>query len=114
MATAYTAEMTVAGSDGWRYVYHYTSSDVAGEFWLSLDGQNNIVFPSVHGRVSVIDFIVSSASGTTKNAEIFVNGVSTGLNISLSANLATNLSRQFMGANIMCSPGSKFVVVQRA
>lgn len=114
MATAYTAEMTVAGADGWRYVYHYTASDVAGEFYLGLDGQNNIVFPAVHGRMSIVDFIVSSASGTTKNAEIFVNGVSTGLNLALSANLATNLSRQFMNAPILCSPGSKFVVIQRA
>jgi len=114
MATPYTAEMTVVGSDGWRYVYHYTSSDVAGEFYLGLDGQNNTVFPAIHGVVRVVDFIVSSGAGTTKNAEIFVNGVSTGLNLSLSANLATNLSRQFMGAPIACSPGSKFVVVQRA
>jgi len=114
MATAYTALIRVQGQDGWTYSYPVTASDVAAEYWKGTDLDTSIIFPAVHGRITVFDVIVSSAGGTTKNTEVFVNGVSTGINAVLSANLATNLSRQFMGSPIVCSPGSKFMVIQRA
>jgi len=114
MATPYTAEVKIAGKDGWAYPYHITSSDVAGEFWVFQDGSGDIVLPTVHSMLSVFDIIVSSSGGTTKNAEVFVNGVSTGINVNLSANLATNLSRQLSGAPINLQPGAKLKIIQRA
>jgi hypothetical protein len=114
MATAYTATIKVSGQDGWTYAYAVTSSDVAGEYWLFPDGASDVVMPSTHGRITVFDVIASSASGTTKNAEVFVGGVSTGIILNLASILGTNFSRQLMGAPIVCGPGSRLRVIQRA
>lgn len=114
MATPYTVEVKVAGTSGWNYVYHFTASDVAAEAWLGNDGSGDLILPANKGALAIVDIIVSSAGGTTKNAELFLNGVSTGQNISLAANVGTVYNRQFQGSPIPLPIAGKFKVLQRA
>jgi len=115
MATPYTATIIAAlGSPtGARKMFYYTSSDVAGEYWLALSGASDLV---LHGTqdVFIVDIVPSSSAGTTKNVELFLSGASTGIYQPLANLVGTIYNRPFNIAPLKVPAGQMFKVIQRA
>jgi len=113
MATAFTATLKFAGQDGASWSYYCTISDVTAENYVFPDGNGFINLPNNHGIVYLVDLITSTAGVDTRSAEIWVNGINTGLNVHNASCLYTNPSRQFWGAPLKFSPGARLQIIQR-
>lgn len=113
MATPYTISVVVAlGSpNGPRKMYSYTATDVNAAFWLNAAGQANTTFNGNYDTF-VVDCIVSSASGTTTQAEFFIGGVSTGFKLQLATSIATTIIRPFSQAPMRVPAGLSLLVEQ--
>jgi len=115
MATPYTGTIIAAlgSSNGARKMFYYTSSDVAGEFWLAPSGASDLVLNGTTD-VWIIDVLPSSSAGTTKNLELFISGTSTGVIQPLANLVGTIYNRPFNIAPMRIPAGQMFKVVQRA
>lgn len=115
MATPYTGTVIAAlGSpNGQRKMFYFTSSDVAGEYWLAPSGASDL---TLHGAqdVYIIDVLPSSAAGTTKNIELFIAGASTGIYQPLANLVGTVFQRPFAIAPVRLPAGQQLKIVQRA
>jgi len=87
--------------------YPVTVSDVNAAFYIFPDGNNIVQLPSNEGNILLVDIILSAAGTDTTTASIFVNGKNTGELVQNSANLATNVARQFIGSPIGFQPGAQ-------
>jgi hypothetical protein len=111
-AAAFKAILKMSGSTGATWTYPCTVSDVNNEYYVFADGNNDVVLPTIHGNVSLFDVVLSGSGTDTSQAEIFVNGKSTGEKILNAANLGTNFSRQLMGAPIRIAGGARLRIKQ--
>lgn len=89
-----------------------TVSDVNGEFYVFPDGLGDLTLPSDEGAVALVDLILSASGTDTSQAEIFVNGMSTGIKILNAVNLTTSISRQFAGNPVVMKPGARMKIKQ--
>lgn len=112
MATAYTGNIVIQNSKGQGKTIQFTASDVAGEFWLYPSGGSELPLSSLPSVIR--DLTASSASGTTKNIEIFINGMTTGQTIPLANIVATAVLRPFQQVPLGIPAGATFKIVQRA
>lgn len=92
--------------------YSATATDVNAAYYLFQDGQDNLTLPSMYGTLYLTDVILSAAGTDTSTGSIFINGKRCPDIIMNAANVATNLSRQFMGAPIGVMAGANFRVQQ--
>lgn len=112
-AAAFKAILKFKAEDGFVISYPCTVSDVDAAFYVFPDGNNDVVLPSNHGRLALIDLVLSAAGTDTSKSDIFVNGKNTGETILNAANLGTNFSRQFTPLTPMVvSGGSRFRIKQ--
>ena len=95
MATPFKAILKFKGADGITLSYPCTISDVTTEFYIFPDGNSDVVLPSNHGTLALMDLVLSAAGADTSIADIYVNGKQTGERILNAANLGTNFSRQY-------------------
>ena len=113
MATAYSAQVTFKNKSGAGKIYNLTSSDVAGEFWLFASGSNGMII-NASEDVFLVDAIVSTAGGTTKNVEVFIGGVSTGTTVNINNLVGTIVQRSFQIAPMRIPAGQILQFTQRA
>jgi len=112
-AAAFKAVVKLVGDNGRTLQYPCTVSDVAAANYVFQDASNDTTLPSdTNWRIA--DVVLSAAGTDTTTADIFVNGKSTGEAVMNAANLATNLSRQFMGAPVGIQAGARLRFIQRA
>ncbi len=111
-AAAFKAVLKLRGADGWSFNYPCTVSDVNAANYIFPDGASDVVLPSNHGTLAISDLVLSGAGTDTSTADIFVNGKNTGERVMNAANLATNVSRQFMGSPVLVAPGSRLRLIQ--
>lgn len=106
-AAAFKANLIVRGSDGWRWSYPTTVSDVNAAYYVFPDGNNDVILPSNHGAITIIDLILSAAGTDTSQAKIYVNGVDSGQKVQNAANVGTVYNRQFMSAPLTVPAGAR-------
>jgi hypothetical protein len=111
-AAAFKAILKLVGQDGYSFTYPCTVSDVNAEYYVFPDGNNDVILPSNHGNIAVVDVVLSGTGTDTSKASVFVNGKDTGVVILNAANQGTNFSRQFMGAPLICSGASRLRIKQ--
>ena len=92
----------------------FTASDVVAESYIWQDGDDTLNLPSGEGGLLITDLILSAAGTDTTTASIFANQQNTPDIVQNAANLATNVSRQFMGAPIGFKPGARVRMKQVA
>jgi len=102
----------VALGSGRTFSYPCTVSDVNGEYYVFPDGNNDVVLPSSEGVIALVDVILSASGTDTSQAEIYVNGKSTGVKILNAANVATNFARQFTDAPMYIAPAARLRIKQ--
>lgn len=112
MAAPFKAVLKFTAQDGTTHQYPCTVSDVNAAQYVFPDGEGNVVLPSNHGTMFLTDVILSAAGTDTTTASLFVNGNSTNVLIMNAANVATNLSRQFMGAPVAIAAGARLKITQ--
>jgi len=113
MATPYFASVVGRAPNGETKIYSYTVSDVAGEFFLLPSGASEIPL-SGNSDIFIVDVIVSSAAGTTKNVGFFIGGADTGVNMNLYNLVGTIVTRPFQNAPIRVPKGQAFKIKQLA
>jgi len=113
VAAPFVAVLKFQTASGRPFSYRCTVSDVAAAFYIFPDGDSKVRLPSDEPSY-LVDMILSLAGTDTTNADIFANGKTTGEQVQNAANLATNVSRQFMGAPIGFKPGAEVRFTQRA
>lgn len=113
-AAPFTATLVFHCEDGSIISYPCTVSDVANEYYVFPDGNNDVVLPSDHGVLYLVDVILSASGTDTSQGEIYVNGKFTGEKIQNAANVGTVFNRQFMSAPIAIAPGARLRIKQTA
>lgn len=99
--------------DGFTISYPCTVSDVNAEYYVFPDGNNDVVLPSNHGTLALIDVVLSASGTDTSKDDIYVNGKTTGEQILHAANLGTNFSRQYtMASPMLIAPASRLRIKQ--
>lgn len=99
-AAAYTGILKFTSSNGSTLQHRITASDVANAYYIFASGDDFVQLP-LDGSVWYLADIILSAAGTdTTRSLIYANQKLTPEQIANSANLATNVSRQFMGSPI--------------
>lgn len=112
-ATPFTGILKFTGANGRNIQYRITASDVANEYYLFPNGGNFIQIP-LDSTYFITDVILDGAGKDTTRGVIYVNQKLTPEQIANSANLTTNVSRQFMGSPIGFAAGSTLQVLQVA
>lgn len=113
-AAPFNATLIFHADDGSIISYPCTVSDVANEYYVFPDGNNDVVLPSDHGVLHLVDVILSDDGTDTSQGEIYINGKFTGEKIMNSANKGTVYNRQFMSAPIAIAPGARLRIKQTA
>ena len=113
-ASPFKAVLIFTCEDGTQVNYPCTVSDVAGEYYVFPDGNNDVVLPMTHGVLFLTDVILSDVGADTTQAEIYVNGKFTGEKIMNSANKGDVFNRQFMSSPIAIAPGARLRIKQVA
>lgn len=102
------------GGDGYTFSYPCTISDVSAAYWIFPDGNSDVVFPSNHGNIAIIDIVLSGTGTDCTRDDIFVGGKSTGEQVLRSSNLGNNFSRQYtMASPMIIAPASRLRFVQK-
>ena len=112
-AAPFKAILKFKAQDGFTVSYPCTVSDVNAAYYVFPDGNNDVVLPSNHGVLALIDLVLSAAGTDTSNGDILINGKNTGERILNAANLGTNFSRQFTPLTpLLVAAGSRFRIIQ--
>lgn len=112
-AAAFKAILKFKAQDGYTFSYPCTVSDVNAEYYVFPDANNDVVLPSNHGNLALIDLVLSGAGTDTSKADVYVNGKTTGEQVLNSANLGTNFSRQYtMASPMLIAPASRLRIKQ--
>lgn len=111
-AAAFLALLVFQAQNGERIAYNCTVSDVTAAFYIFPDGQNTVTLPANKGNMRLVDVQLSAAGTDTRTADIFAGGRRTPVSILNSANLGTNLARQFLSAPMTFAPGSQLRFTQ--
>lgn len=112
VATPFVAVITLQTDGGRVYTQRATVSDVIGAFYIFQDGSSDLTLPIDEGAVYIKDIALSAAGVDTTYALIFANQRETGEQIQNSLNLASNLSRQYIGAPIGFKGGARIKIKQ--
>jgi hypothetical protein len=110
-AAPFVAVLKFVNNNG-PFQYNCTVSDVAGAFYVFPDANTTLTLPSGGGVCRMVDVILSAAGTDTTQGVINVNQKATGEVVQNGMNLASNLSRQFMGAGVNLAPGSSLRITQ--
>jgi len=114
-AAKFKALLNFVGDDGLPFTLFATVSDVANEYYVFPDGQNETKLPTNHGSVVYLRDVLLSAAGTdTGTGQMFVNSKDTGEVVVNSSNLGTNLTRQFQQAPMAIAAGASLRIKQIA
>jgi hypothetical protein len=105
VAAAYTGILKFNGANGRTIQYRITASDVANEYFILPSGDDFLQLP-LDSDYFLTDVILSAAGTDTTRSLIYANQKLTPEQIANSANLATNVSRQFMGSPIGFKAGT--------
>jgi hypothetical protein len=100
-------------TSGNRISYACTASDVAAASYVFQSGATDMVLPSVYGDAYLVDVQLSAAGTDTSTSDIYVGDRSTSYIVQNSANLASNLARQFLSAPMRIPPGARIKFTQR-
>lgn len=111
-AAAFKAVLVFQTETGRQYTVPCTVSDVVGEFYIAPSGSNDIQLPSGEGIITLKDVILSASGTDTSKAEIYVNDLTTGVQIMNSANVGTVFNRQFMSAMMHLKEGARLKIKQ--
>lgn len=101
-------------TSGNRISYPCTVSDVAAANYIAQSGASDIMLPTIYGDAYLVDVQLSAAGTDTTTADIYVNDRNTANTVQNSANLASNLARQFLSAPMRVPPGARVRFTQRA
>jgi len=112
-AAAFTETAIFKGNNGRIIHYPLTLTDIANAFAISPDGGDYIQLPSDQ-NYALIDLIVVTGGTDTNFQQVFVNGLSTPLQINNKSNLNTSNFRQFATAPVTFAAGAKLKLKQTA
>jgi len=112
VAAPFKAVLKFVNSRGQALQYACTVSDVNAAFYVFQDGQNQVTLPATMGTLFLTDVILSAAGTDTSQGVMYVNGRRIPERVMNAANVATNLSRQFMGAPVPIAGGANFRIEQ--
>lgn len=111
-AAAFKVALTIRNSAGQIKSVPMTVSDVAAAFFLYPSGGSELPLSSLP---CVITDILYTAAGTdTTQADVYVNGVDTGIRVFNAANTGTVINRQIMNSPIAIPAGAQVKFIQRA
>jgi len=112
VAAAFKAIVKIVGDSGRTFAYSCTVSDVNAQYYVHQDSADDVVLSSVDGTLHIVDVLLTGSGTDTSQAEIYVNGRSTGEKIMNAANVATAVQRQFTGFPVNIAPGSRLRIKQ--